>query len=847
MGKYMLRSFGRFLLLMVAVAAVTFALVSLSPVDPLQANVGQAALLGMSEEKRAQLAQWWGVGVPAHERFASWAWGLLHGDWGLSLRYNAPVLDVVASRAVNSLALMAVAWVVSGILGFALGVLAALRRGRLADKLVRGYCFVLASAPTFWVGLLLLMVFSVWLGWFPMGFSVPIGKSAADVTFLDALHHMALPAVTLSLVGVANIALHTRAKAIDVLNSPYVRFARARGQSPAYILRAHGLRNLVLPALTLQFASIAEVFGGSVLVEEVFSYPGLGQAAVTAGLGGDVALLAAIALVSAALVFGGNLLANLLYGLIDPRMSFAAAPRRAPCAPRAFRPRACDCDADTRADDIRARDADAQACACDVDADRSRPNPPSCSTPVAELGTYFRQECESDGKNPPFSGRSLPEMAHIPSCSPSLAELAAYSCQGDGFSMRSADGSAPASGQAGLSGQNGLSEGKNASFSEEPAAEMAGIPSSGASLAGQAGLSGHGETAPWEYGACGTAVTGLQGGKSWTAVAGLKEGAPGTAGLRAAELNAQELPMASVVLGDGACGAVVAGFEDDDRVPVLQAPAVRRVAGRRAALAGCLAAALALMAVVIAGIVLGPEAAATNFAAKNLPPSTAHPFGTDWMGRDMLLRTLAGLSTSVLVGMGAAAASSVIALALASWAALGGKRADAVVSWLVDLLMGIPHIVLLILISYALGKGFWGVTVGVALTHWPSLTRVLRAEILQCRQSDFVQTAFRLGERRLAVALRHMVPYVLPQFIVGLVLLFPHAVLHEAAITFLGFGLPPEMPAIGIILSESMGYLSAGMWWLAVFPGIALVAVVMMFDAVGSGLRRMLDPQTTQE
>ena len=933
MGKYMLRSFGRFLLLMVAVAAVTFALVSLSPVDPLQANVGQAALLGMSEEKRAQLAQWWGVGVPAHERFASWAWGLLHGDWGLSLRYNAPVLDVVASRAVNSLALMAVAWVVSGILGFALGVLAALRRGRLADKLVRGYCFVLASAPTFWVGLLLLMVFSVWLGWFPMGFSVPIGKSAADVTFLDALHHMALPAVTLSLVGVANIALHTRAKAIDVLNSPYVRFARARGQSPAYILRAHGLRNLVLPALTLQFASIAEVFGGSVLVEEVFSYPGLGQAAVTAGLGGDVALLAAIALVSAALVFGGNLLANLLYGLIDPRMSFAAAPRRAPCAPRAFRPRACDCDADTRADDIRARDADAQACACDVDADRSRPNPPSCSTPVAELGTYFRQECESDGKNPPFSGRSLPEMAHIPSCSasvaelaayscqsgsegdkscgfselpvaneadipscsPSLAELVAYSCQGDGFSMRSADGSAPASGQAGLSGQrdslrpqdfaacfpvpgqaglsgqNGLSEGKNASFSEEPAAEMAGIPSSGASLAGQAGLSGlgcprvapeapdsrpvsgqaglsgHGETAPWEYGACGTAVTGLQGGKSWTAVAGLKEGAPGTAGLRAAELNAQELPMASVVLGDGACGAVVAGFEDDDRVPVLQAPAVRRVAGRRAALAGCLAAALALMAVVIAGIVLGPEAAATNFAAKNLPPSTAHPFGTDWMGRDMLLRTLAGLSTSVLVGMGAAAASSVIALALASWAALGGKRADAVVSWLVDLLMGIPHIVLLILISYALGKGFWGVTVGVALTHWPSLTRVLRAEILQCRQSDFVQTAFRLGERRLAVALRHMVPYVLPQFIVGLVLLFPHAVLHEAAITFLGFGLPPEMPAIGIILSESMGYLSAGMWWLAVFPGIALVAVVMMFDAVGSGLRRMLDPQTTQE
>lgn len=320
MGRYLLRSAGRFLLLMLAVAVVTFALVSLSPVDPLQANVGQAALLGMSEEKRAQLAEWWGVGVPFHERFLAWAWGLAHGDWGISLRYNAPVLDVVAARALNSLALMAVAWVVSGVLGFALGLTAAVNRGRLVDRLVRGYCFVLASSPTFWIGLLLLMVFSVWLGWFPLGFSVPIGKSAADVTFLDAVHHMALPAITLSLVGVANIALHTRAKAIDVLASPYVRFARARGQSFGYIVRAHGLRNLALPALTLQCASIAEIFGGSVLVEEVFSYPGLGQAAVTAGLGGDVALLAAIALVSAALVFGGNLVANILYGVVDPRM-----------------------------------------------------------------------------------------------------------------------------------------------------------------------------------------------------------------------------------------------------------------------------------------------------------------------------------------------------------------------------------------------------------------------------------------------------------------------------------------------------------------------------------------------
>lgn len=280
---------------------------------------------------------------------------------------------------------------------------------------------------------------------------------------------------------------------------------------------------------------------------------------------------------------------------------------------------------------------------------------------------------------------------------------------------------------------------------------------------------------------------------------------------------------------------------------VLHAPRARRVANRRRTLVCCVAAALALVAIVVAGVAVSDAAVVTDFSAKKLAPSLAHPFGTDWMGRDMLLRTVAGLATSVLIGLAAAVVSSVIALVLASVAALGGPKADAVVSWLVDFLMGIPHIILLILISYALGKGFWGVTVGVALTHWPSLTRVLRAEILQCRQSTYVACARRLGVSAPRIALRHMLPYVAPQYLVGLVLLFPHAILHEASITFLGFGLPPEAPAIGIILSESMTYLSTGMWWLAVLPGLALVGTVLLFQAVGSNLRRLIDPRSSQE
>ena len=285
-------------------------------------------------------------------------------------------------------------------------------------------------------------------------------------------------------------------------------------------------------------------------------------------------------------------------------------------------------------------------------------------------------------------------------------------------------------------------------------------------------------------------------------------------------------------------GAVITSFHE---------PETRPASNRRRMLFGLVVGASALLVIAFIGFMAGDAAMATDFAAKNLAPSLAHPFGTDWMGRDMLLRTLAGLSTSLFVGLLAAGASSLLALALAGIAAFGGPRADALVSWLIDLVMGIPHIVLLILISYALGKGFWGVTVGVALTHWPSLTRVLRAEIMQCREQPFVAVSSHLGVGRVRLVLDHMLPYVLPQLIVGLVLMFPHAILHEASITFLGFGLSPDQPAIGVILSESMSYLSAGMWWLAAFPGVALVACVALFARLGDLARRLVDARTVQE
>ncbi|MCI8852591.1 MAG: ABC transporter permease [Lachnospiraceae bacterium] len=310
----------RMMLLLLGVSLAAFWLVSVSPIDPLQANVGQVALGSMSQEQIARLEEYWGVDQPPLERYLAWAGDFFRGDMGDSLLYRQPVSHVIGVKLVNSLWLMAIAWLLSGLVGFVLGIGAGWNQGRLPDKLIRGYSLVMASTPAFWLALVLLIVFAVWLKWLPIGLSVPIGVEASGVTVLDRVRHAILPALTLSITGVSNIALHTREKVIEVMESDYVLFARARGEGVWSLLKNHVLRNIALPALTLQFGSISEIFGGSVLVEQIFSYPGLGQAAVTAGLGSDVPLLLGITVISAAIVFGGNLTANLLYGVVDPRI-----------------------------------------------------------------------------------------------------------------------------------------------------------------------------------------------------------------------------------------------------------------------------------------------------------------------------------------------------------------------------------------------------------------------------------------------------------------------------------------------------------------------------------------------
>ncbi|GAB4383522.1 MAG: ABC transporter permease [Elainellaceae cyanobacterium] len=317
--SFTVRKLIRLVLLLIAVSVFSFVLVSLSPVDPINAYVG-ADMLQISPEQRELIAQRWGLNEPMIDRFFLWLQQLASGNLGTSMVFNQPVSTVIANRFQASLQMLAIAWLLSGVLGLTLGIIAGAKEGSWIDRIIRFYAYTLASSPTFWVALLLLIIFAVQLRVAPICCAAPPGVLAQDVTVWQRLHHVLLPALTLSIIGIANIALHTRQKLIEVLNSDYVLFARAQGESLVGIIHHHGLRNVILPAITLQFASLSELFGGSVLAEQVFAYPGLGEATVEAALRSDVPLLIGIVFFSAIFVYTGNTIADLTYQIVDPRI-----------------------------------------------------------------------------------------------------------------------------------------------------------------------------------------------------------------------------------------------------------------------------------------------------------------------------------------------------------------------------------------------------------------------------------------------------------------------------------------------------------------------------------------------
>jgi peptide/nickel transport system permease protein len=251
---------------------------------------------------------------------------------------------------------------------------------------------------------------------------------------------------------------------------------------------------------------------------------------------------------------------------------------------------------------------------------------------------------------------------------------------------------------------------------------------------------------------------------------------------------------------------------------------------------------VAIFTLLIGGAWLIPDGAgAVNPATRSLPPSLSHPIGTDMLGRDLALRTLQALALSVKVGLLAAILSTTIAVVM-GLAAASFRSAERVVGVATELALGLPHFILVMLVAYAAGGGMAGIVLGVGLTHWPRLARVLRLEAQGVAASDYVAVSRALGRGQVWIARHHLAPHLLPQIVAGFVLIFPHAIMHEAGLSFIGLGLPPHLPSIGVMLADSLRAITAGLWWVAVFPGLGLMIVALSFERFGEALRRAADP-----
>ena len=313
MIRYLLRRLGQSLVLLVLVSMIGFGLLHLTPGGPLS----QFALTpGMSAATLARISHQMGLDRPLPIQYLDWAGHLLRGDWGHSYRDQQPVLAIIVSHLWATLELMASSTLLAVLFGTWVGVLGATRRYSLADYLATIGAMVALSIPTFWFGLVMIYVFSVWLGWLPSGNMYTSGGGK----LLDYARHLALPCLVLTLVTVATWSRYMRASMLDVINQDYIRTARAKGLRPGAVLVRHALRNALLPMITIAGLQLPTLLGGALVTETVFTWPGMGRLFLDSIGYRDYPVVMGLLMFSALLVLAGNLLADMLYSVADPRI-----------------------------------------------------------------------------------------------------------------------------------------------------------------------------------------------------------------------------------------------------------------------------------------------------------------------------------------------------------------------------------------------------------------------------------------------------------------------------------------------------------------------------------------------
>jgi peptide/nickel transport system permease protein len=300
--------------LLLGITIVTFLMVNAVPGGPLSLYANNPSF---TAEDAARLQRVLGLDQPLYIRYLSWLGAFLHGDWGYSYATHRPVLEMIGDRLPNTLYLMGTVYVVTILIAIPVGIVAAVRQYSASDHLVTGLAFAGVSMPTFWLGLLLIILFGLTLHLFPLG---GMATPGADFDLQDRLWHLVLPVTTLSTVGIAHYTRYLRASMLETLGQEYIRTARAKGMVERLVVLRHALKNAGIPLVTVAAVDLPELFVGALVTESIFGWPGMGRLFLDAATRSDYPVLMGILTVAAGMVIAANLMADVIYGYLDPRI-----------------------------------------------------------------------------------------------------------------------------------------------------------------------------------------------------------------------------------------------------------------------------------------------------------------------------------------------------------------------------------------------------------------------------------------------------------------------------------------------------------------------------------------------
>jgi peptide/nickel transport system permease protein len=301
---------------LIGISILVFAITRLSPGDPIRLYTFGA--LNVTEEDIQGLRAYYGLDEPIYIQYLNWASKVIQLDFGKSLQYNRPALPLILDRLPATLQLAVTALILQLIIGVPLGVIAALKRGTWIDNVVRVFGVIGHAIPTFWIGLLFIVIFSVTFRLLPSQGVLTVGKDVWDIP--DRIRHIIMPAIVLALAGIANYSRYLRTETLDVIAQDYVRTARSKGLQERTVVFVHALRNALIPMVTALGPLLAVLVGGALVVEQVFTWPGVGQFTYAAARAKDYPVIMAGVMLASTMLVLGYLLRDILYAIVDPRI-----------------------------------------------------------------------------------------------------------------------------------------------------------------------------------------------------------------------------------------------------------------------------------------------------------------------------------------------------------------------------------------------------------------------------------------------------------------------------------------------------------------------------------------------